>query len=46
MSQSIMLSAAAVADFSVPAPEGVLVVGGEDVQGTSRADVFCLRPRA
>lgn len=26
MSQSIMLSAAAVADFSVPAPEGVLVV--------------------
>lgn len=29
------------ASFSLP--DGVLVVGGEDAQGTSRAEVYCLR---
>ncbi|WP_378941924.1 YjhT family mutarotase [Mesorhizobium sp. ANAO-SY3R2] len=32
------------ASFSLA--EGVLLVGGEDGQGASRAEVFCLRPRA
>lgn len=32
------------ASFSLT--EGVLIVGGEDGQGASRAEVFCLRPCA